>query len=831
MPRTALTFPRRKTVENMLTNGDFEYAPPFTAATNTVGRWIDGTAAGSITDSKYKWAHYAVDTGGYMQFDNTQYKTGNYSLKLTKQSAGGFVTAGTMRADGLLYAQESGIPALPLTIYTVGYWMKTEYISGSALSGASVRVSEYDGKGGRITVNAISVTQVNTTTDWTYYSASFTTLTTTRYLNIRPSIVVNDGSANLNMNAWFDDITLVKSPIQTRNVPTKLTLSEPSENLLYNSDFESAPTFTAATTTTARWIDGTAGGSLTNTYGWLTSFNNSCSVQFDTTEKFSGTSSMKVSTTGANAAAQVISTVLPTSSSTSYIDILPNTQYRVTFKMKTNLISGDSRGAFLRFSQFDSAKTASLGVDSTYVKTTTDWTTYTITFVTSPVAYYGQIKLFVYAQDAPATLLMDAWFDDIQVIKLIPPRKTPDNLLSNGNFEYAPPFTAAQTSSGWIDGTAGGSLSTGYQYGWGLNRSGTATAQYDSTEKKFGTNSLKLSTLAVASYAEVNKYGSTSAPYYKASVIPALPNTTYTVTWWMKTNYVSGDSSQGATVGFIEWNGAFSATTFNSGPGATIKTTTDWTQYSFTVTTASTTRFVNVQPRIYGHTGTATLIMDAWFDDITLTKTYPVKSTRSLVDNTVIYNGNFEYVPTGTIATTSGSAWIDGTAAGVTNKGEFGWVIFNYVGSWAAKFDTTEKYSGTASMKISTTAVSSTIGVSNQEGTALSNQINNMPIAPNTSYTLSFKMKTLVNSGSATTGAYLNVSGCKVDGFSAASGFTGTTVSTKVNTTTGWTDYSITFTTASTAYYLRPELRITGNDGTGTLIMDAWFDDITLVKN
>lgn len=203
------------------------------------------------------------------------------------------------------------------------------------------------------------------------------------------------------------------------------------------------------------------------------------------------------------------------------------------------------------------------------------------------------------------------------------PRRKVDNLIFNGDFEYAPAFTAATTTSQrWIDGTSGGST-TNNIYGWGTNLSGTTSVQFDSSEKKFGNNSLKISLLAAGSYAEVNKYGSNTTQFYKSYLIPALPSTSYTVTWWMKTNYVSGDASQGATVGLIEFNGAFSATTFNSGSGATIKTTKDWTQYSFTITTQSTTRFLNVQPRIYGHTGTATLIMDAWFDDIVLTKTTP----------------------------------------------------------------------------------------------------------------------------------------------------------------------------------------------------------------
>ena len=52
-----------------------------------------------------------------------------------------------------------------------------------------------------------------------------------------------------------------------------------------------------------------------------------------------------------------------------------------------------------------------------------------------------------------------------------------------------------------------------------------------------------------------------------------------------------------------------------------VKTTTGWTKYTTVFTTNSATREVNIEPRIYGHTGTGTLIMDAWFDDIVLKKT------------------------------------------------------------------------------------------------------------------------------------------------------------------------------------------------------------------
>lgn len=813
----------RKTVNNNLVyNGDFEIAPAVNVPQTTPFKWYDGTATGltssgvSVAQNRIPGIYYWDQGGsGSIMIDTTEKFNGKNSLKVSTLGTGAYSAAGL--GD---FNRDDYIEILPNTSYTLTFWMKTNYVSGDSNAGASIA---YDIKNAvRTTITYNASTKIKTTTNWTFYTATITTAATARYVTIVPRVDGNTGTGTLIMDAWFADITFRPTTATTRNVPTKLTLSEPSENLLYNSDFESAPTFTAATTTTARWIDGTAGGSLTNTYGWLTSFNNSCSVQFDTTEKFSGTSSMKVSTTGANATAQVISTVLPTSSSTSYIDILPNTQYRITFKMKTNYVSGDSRGAFLRFSTFDSAKTASYGVDSTYIKTTTDWTTYTITYVTSPVAYYGQIKLFVYAQDAPATLLMDAWFDDIQFIKLIPPRKTPDNLLSNGNFEYAPPFTAAQTTTqAFINGTATGSVNYNSPYIWGFSRGNTATAQFDSTVSKFGTNSLKITTGSSTAYGEVNLYGPFVTAVTKNVLIPALPNTAYTISWWMKTEYVSGDSSQGAVVGLIEYNGVPSSTTFNSGAGATIKITTDWTYYSYTVTTQSTTRYLNVQPRIYGHTGTGTLQMNAWFDDITLTTTAPYRNRKS-IDN-LVTNGDFESVPTFVAAQTTAGAWIDGTAAGTANQA-YGWCVATagLGGSASINYDSTVSHSGTTSLKLSALNTSGTaVAATNLSSSPTAVEANTtlIKVLPSTSYTLTVWAKT---NNVGTGGVYADIRQ-----FTGARASSTTTQTNALSGTNDWTQLTLTLTTDSTTRYIGILLR---NAQPGT-INDAWFDDITLVKN
>ena len=208
----------------------------------------------------------------------------------------------------------------------------------------------------------------------------------------------------------------------------------------------------------------------------------------------------------------------------------------------------------------------------------------------------------------------------------------------------------------------------------------------------------------------------------------------------------------------------------------------------------------------------------------TWTRDAPSK-TRKTVNGNLVYNGDFEIAPVVNVATTTGGKLVDGTATGTSSVQDsiFGWYIWNYAGSYAAIFDTSVKYSGTASIKISTTATASTIGLRVSIHNDPSFKKNNISILPNTSYTYSAWVKTNLVSGSATTGARLL--------------FVTSTGTSDVNTTTAvtglvatqdWTQYTGTFTTAATARFVTPVLQIIGSDGTGTLIMDAWFDDITL---
>jgi hypothetical protein len=227
------------------------------------------------------------------------------------------------------------------------------------------------------------------------------------------------------------------------------------------------------------------------------------------------------------------------------------------------------------------------------------------------------------------------------------------NLSRNGDFEITPPGGVPTTASGvWIDGTASGGTDinvSSQAYGWGVNKSGTVEAGFDTSTSFTGKASLKVSTKAIASFAEIRMIPTTpTIATLQQIAIKAKPNTSYSFSFYMKTNYVSGDSASGANLSVLEYNNAAGLIASNGGP-TSVKTTTEWTQYTSTFTTQATTSFLTITAYVYGHTGTATLIMDAWFDNIVLTETgvTPTRQSLGSLRRKVRGNGNAMSFPAG----------------------------------------------------------------------------------------------------------------------------------------------------------------------------------------
>lgn len=175
----------------------------------------------------------------------------------------------------------------------------------------------------------------------------------------------------------------------------------------------------------------------------------------------------------------------------------------------------------------------------------------------------------------------------------------------------------------------------------------------------------------------------------------------------------------------------------------------------------------------------------------------------------------------------TGVGWIDGSAAGHASNRIFGWHLNGGSGNRAAKFDTAVLDRGKPTLKIETTTAGAYIEARHMAtgyGTA---DADGFKLEPNTAYVFRFRMATELVSGDSADGAYIDVITAQGD----PSG-TGSTeyVSTKVKTTTGFTDYEIPFTTASNVRKGHIEFRIYGQTGAATLKLRAWLGSMSLQK-
>lgn len=197
----------------------------------------------------------------------------------------------------------------------------------------------------------------------------------------------------------------------------------------------------------------------------------------------------------------------------------------------------------------------------------------------------------------------------------------------------------------------------------------------------------------------------------------------------------------------------------------------------------------------------------------------PTKERNPDPDN-LVPNGDFRIRPYTVATQTTEARWIDGTAAGGTSPSgsAFKWAMTTLSAGATAEFDGN-------TLKLSTTDTGQTALASQAAAVGLNNyNLYAIPVKASTEYRLTYRMKTVRTSGTATTGAGILVSQRGGDGGAVAQ-----TNVAGVITSVDWTTYTDTFTTnaACRKVYVRPTIT---NDGTATLIMDAWFADIRLVE-
>jgi len=213
----------------------------------------------------------------------------------------------------------------------------------------------------------------------------------------------------------------------------------------------------------------------------------------------------------------------------------------------------------------------------------------------------------------------------------VPTRQNVNNLVFNSDFEYAPTFVgAANVVSRWIDGTAAGS-STNPDFGWYLSTSSGAptawSAQFDSAVSHSGSGSLKLNITTVSVNQDIDLTSSNVVRGGTAvrgpRLIPVLPSTSYTFSYWLKYTSISNNNAQGIRVRVQTQTGALandSAALYSNG---FLTGTADWTRFTGTFTTSANAKFAVIFMYLQGETGTA------WIDDITFGPTTAIVRSTS----------------------------------------------------------------------------------------------------------------------------------------------------------------------------------------------------------
>jgi hypothetical protein len=184
-----------------------------------------------------------------------------------------------------------------------------------------------------------------------------------------------------------------------------------------NFDFEVAPTFVAATNTASRFIDGTAGGSTTNSTYKVTvsSITASASASFDSTVSASGVNSLKLDVTDATGVISA-SNVINIGTTTAGIPIMPNTGY--TFSCLARTLNVGTNSVFMDIRQFDATGATITTTSSNKLSgTNTTFTALSGSFTSSPNAVYACYIL----RNSVAGQASTAWFDDIYLAKTTNP--------------------------------------------------------------------------------------------------------------------------------------------------------------------------------------------------------------------------------------------------------------------------------------------------------------------------------------------------------------------------------------------------------------------------
>jgi len=213
LDRSLSTVLRQDVGSVTIANASFIYTPTFVDP-QTATNWIDGSATGSATDKRSGFAVFGLDNSVEAFFDEQESYDGSPSLYYATVGVNSRITLQTaLTTSGAGLAQCSQIK--PSTAYVGTFRLKTQYVSGDS-SGVIASFVERTGTGTQAVVNSISA--IKTTTDWTDYTVSFTSGSTSRLLTFRSVLTGNTGSADLLLECWLAKNIRLTAPSLVRDM-------------------------------------------------------------------------------------------------------------------------------------------------------------------------------------------------------------------------------------------------------------------------------------------------------------------------------------------------------------------------------------------------------------------------------------------------------------------------------------------------------------------------------------------------------------------------------------------------------------------------------------
>ena len=185
---------------NILYNGGFEVKPSvITAATNTLNRWIDGTAAGSLR------ADRGVPAGtAEAGFDISVMRSGLASLKLSALDTAGTIVVASYKTNPGASSAFELFRLEPSTTYTLVAYMKTTNV---VTDSAFIDLRQY-----RANITATTTTSTNKLSGTNGFTLVTLTITTNSDTVFGSILIRNNIAGNIS-NVWVDDMTLIPSTI------------------------------------------------------------------------------------------------------------------------------------------------------------------------------------------------------------------------------------------------------------------------------------------------------------------------------------------------------------------------------------------------------------------------------------------------------------------------------------------------------------------------------------------------------------------------------------------------------------------------------------------